>query len=350
MAPDPSLALTVVFILIAIVLVFLNAFFVASEFAIVKVRRTRLEELAGKGVASAKMSLMLVDRLDDYLSATQLGITLVSLALGWIGEASFFNLFMILWPSPENFNPMTMHAVSTAISFFIITLLHVVLGELVPKSMAIQRAEQLTLALAKPLHWFFILAKPLIMTFTSIANVVLRMIGFGQSEEPPLSEEELKLVMKDSKDDGVISDSEAQIINRAFSFADKRVNEIMISLDKVQYISLEKTFEENKKTILSRNHTRFPVCRVDMRDVVGVVNMKDLRFLEEESNDLFIKGMRTPMYVDASLKQDKLMKLCSEKRIHMGIVQDSDQNNVGIVTLEDVLEQLVGEIFDEHGN
>lgn len=350
MDPDPSLGLTVLFIFVAIVLVFFNAFFVAAEFAIVKVRRTRLEELNGQGVASAKMSLILVDRLDDYLSATQLGITLVSLALGWIGEASFFNLFMILWPEGSGFSPMTIHAMATGISFFIITLLHVVLGELVPKSMAIQRAEKLTLALAWPLHCFFILAKPLIVTFTSIANVVLRLIGFGQSEEAPLSEEELKLVMKDSKEDGVISDTEAQIINRAFSFADKRVIDIMIPVEKIQYISMTRTFEENKKTILSKNHTRFPVCRTDMREVVGVVNMKDLRFLEEESNDLFIKGMRTPMYVDAGVKQDKFMKLCSEKRIHLGIVQDSYRNNIGIVTLEDVLEQLVGEIQDEHGN
>lgn len=350
MDPDPSLALTLFFVLVAIVLVFFNAFFVAAEFAIVKVRRTRLEELEGQGVAQAKMSLMLVDRLDDYLSATQLGITLVSLALGWIGEASFFNLIKILWPASSSLSAITIHAIATAISFFIITLLHVVLGELVPKSMAIQRAEKMTLILAKPLHWFFVIAKPLIMTFTSIANVVLRWIGFGHAEEPPLSEEELKLVMEDSKDDGIITDTEAQIINRAFSFADKRVIDIMIPLEKIQHISLARTFEENKQVILSRNHTRFPVCRSSMEDVVGVINMKDIRFHEEESNELFIKAMRTPMYVDAGIKQDRFMKMCSEKRVHLWIVQDSDKNNIGIVTLEDVLEQIVGEIYDEHGN
>jgi CBS domain containing-hemolysin-like protein len=348
--PAPSLFLTFVFIIIAILLVFLNAFFVAAEFAIVKVRRTRLQELEGQGVKSAKEALILVDKLDDYLSATQLGITLVSLALGWIGEASFFNLFLILVP-PDAFNPEVYHFIAAAISFFIITMLHVVLGELVPKSMAIQRAEKITLKIAYPLQIFYQISKPLILTFSFFANAILKWMGYHDTGEEALTEEELKMVMRDSKDEGVISDSEAQIINRAFSFTDKRAVDIMIPIERVQYVSMARTFEENKAIILSKMHTRFPVCTTDMTDVIGIVNMKDIRFVDEKDNDIFTSVMRKVMYVYPEMKQDRLMKLFSEKRLHIAVVRDSKTNqNLGIVSLEDVLEQLVGEIQDEHGH
>lgn len=348
----PNLYLTLIFIVIALVLVFCNAFFVAAEFAIVKIRRTRLEELAGQGVRSAKSALLMVDKLDDYLSATQLGITLVSLALGWIGEESFYNLFLIFWPI-EHGHTDAVHFIAAGFSFFVITLLHVVLGELVPKSMAIQRAEKITLAIAYPLQLFYKISKPLIHTFTFLANSVLRLIGYHNAEEPALSEEELKMVMRDSKDEGVISDSEAQIINRAFSFSDKRALDIMIPVERVLYISLARSYEENKKIILSKMHTRFPVCNTDMTDVIGIVNMKDMRFLDldDEGNHVFTDAMRKVMYVYPEMKQDRLMRLFSEKRLHLAIVRESkDNKNLGIVTLEDVLEELVGEIVDEHGN
>jgi CBS domain containing-hemolysin-like protein len=350
MDPAPGLIITLVFIFLAFLLILLNAFFVAAEFAIVKVRRTRLEELTGQGVRRAKDAIILVDELDEYLSATQLGITLVSLALGWIGEESFYSLFKIIWP-PTVASENVHHIIAGGISFFIITTLHVVLGELVPKSMAIQRAEQITLVIAKPLRLFYKTSRPLIRTFTAMASAVLGWIGYGESEEPPLSEEELKIVMRDSNDEGVITDSEAQIINRAFSFSDKNAMDIMISKEKTQYISLARSYEENKEVIMSKMHTRFPVCRVDMDDVMGIVNMKDLRFITTEDNSVFETAMRKVMYVYPEMKQDRLMKLFTEKRLHLAVVRDNkSERNLGIVALEDVLEQLVGEIMDEHGN
>jgi CBS domain containing-hemolysin-like protein len=350
MDPAPGLVITLVFIFLALLLILLNAFFVAAEFAIVKVRRTRLEELSGQGVATAKAAILLVDQLDEYLSATQLGITLVSLALGWIGEESFYSLFRIIW-TPEVGSQPAYHVIAGGVSFFIITTLHVVLGELVPKSMAIQRAEQITLVIARPLRIFYKTSKPLIQSFTWLANTILGWIGYGESEEPPLSEEELKIVMRDSNDEGVISDSEAQIINRAFSFSDKTAVDIMISKEKTQFISLARSFEENKAIVMSKMHTRFPVCRVDMDDVLGIVNMKDLRFITKEENSIFEDSMRKVMYVYPEMKQDRLMKLFSEKRLHLAVVRDNkSERNLGIVALEDVLEQLVGDIRDEHGN
>jgi CBS domain containing-hemolysin-like protein len=352
MLTAPNLSLTLLYIALSFVLVFLNAFFVAAEFAIVKVRRTRLKELEGQGVAAARISILCVDNLDEYLSATQLGITLVSLALGWVGEQSFFNLFVILFPEKlSGVETGQFHAVAIGLSFFIITFLHVVLGELVPKSMAIQKAEKITLFISRPLRIFYRIAKPLINTFTAVANLILKAIGYHNAEEPALSEEELKIVVQESHEEGVLSASEAQIINKAFEFADKRARDIMIPCEKVQYISLSRSFEENKQTILSRNHTRFPVCRTDMSTLLGIINMKDLRFITNWSNDVFVENMEPPLFVEPSLREDRLMKIFSEKKMHLAVVKDPrNQKILGIVTLEDVLEQIVGEIIDEHGN
>ncbi|RYZ99513.1 MAG: HlyC/CorC family transporter, partial [Proteobacteria bacterium] len=350
--PPPDLAVTGIFILCSFLLVGLNGFFVAAEFAIVKVRRTRLEELVGLGNAAAARSILLVDQLDEYLSATQLGITLVSLALGWMGEEAFFNLFRILFPALIDSNA-TAHGVAVGASFFFITVLHVVLGELVPKSMAIQQAEKITLWISRPLHIFYLIAKPLIHAFTSLANFVLRLLGYHGLEELPLSEEELKMVMKESHEDGVISESEAQIINRAFSFSDKVAADIMIPAEKVQYLSLQRTLDQNMKITEKRMYTRFPLADHNFTNVVGVVHMKDAwrELSEDESNEAFRKVARKPVFVDPKLKQDRIMKIFKDTRSHLAIVQDPlTKKNVGIVTMEDVLEGIVGEILDEHGN
>jgi len=349
----PSTPLTLFYIFLSLILVGLNGFFVASEFAIVKVRRTRLQELAGQGVKAARISIMCVDQLDEYLSATQLGITLVSLALGWLGEEAFFNLFVILFPEYLTLGTGPYHTAAIALSFFIITMLHVVLGELVPKSMAIQKAEKITMLIAKPLRWFYIGAKPLINVFTLFANIILRRIGYQGLEEPPLSEEELKLVMKESHEDGVISESEAQIITKAFGFSAKRAADIMIPAEDVQYLSMDRTLDKNMEVTELRNFTRFPLTHNGFNSLIGVVHMKDaLKELSKTgSNEAFRKTARPPILIDPKMRQDKIMKVLKDARSHLAVVQDpSTKENLGIVTLEDILEDLVGEILDEHGN
>ncbi len=354
MEPPPSLSLTLLYILISLTLVAFNAFFVAAEFAIVKVRRTRLEELAGQGIASARISILCVDQLDEYLSATQLGITLVSLALGWIGEESFFNLIVLLFPpGPLGAEEGVYHLISAGTSFFLITMLHVVLGELVPKSMAIQSAEKITLAVSKPLRWFYWGARPLINVFTWIANVILKRLGYFGFEEPAVSENELKIMMKESHEDGIISESEAQIINRAFEFSDKRTSDIMIPSERVEYLSLERPFEGNLAVTRKKMHTRFPLTKNGLDSVVGVVHMKDVLHLWQVNaqNDAFEKAARPAIFVEPGLPQDRLMKLLKEKRGHLAVVRDPKTlKTLGIVTMEDILEELVGEIQDEHGN
>jgi CBS domain containing-hemolysin-like protein len=351
--PEPHLTVTLLFILLSLVLVALNGFFVAAEFAIVKVRRTRLKELEGQGVAKARISLLMVDQLDEYLSATQLGITLVSLGLGWVGEESFYNLFALSFPDLVALNPNRFHAIALGISFFIITMLHVVLGELVPKSMAIQRAEQVTLIISKPLSYFYRFARPLISAFTALANAILRLLGFYQLEEDVLSEDELKMVLKDSHDDGVISQSEAEIIQLAFSFSDKRAIDIMIPKNQVQILSLDLTVEENLRAMQIKKHTRFPLIQGSFENIIGIVHVKDvfLKSIDEPSNEFFVKIMRPVLFIDPSMRQDKIMRLFKEKRTHLAVVRDPiKKENIGIVALEDILEELVGDIVDEHGN
>ncbi len=351
--PLPELYHTLFFSVISLVLVFLNGFFVAAEFAIVKVRRTRLKELEGKGISAARISILCVDQLDEHLSATQLGITLVSLALGWVGEKSFYNILFLIFPDMALKYGLEFHAVSLGLSFFIITLLHVVLGELVPKSMAIQKAEKITLLIARPLRWFFLMAKPLIMAFTVMANMILRLFGFNGDSDAHMSEAELKMVLKDSHNEGVISDSEAQIINRAFEFSDKRACDIMIPGHQVQTLNLERNIEDNLKITQQRMYTRFPLIKDSFQNVIGIVHMKDalLKLRDTNDNRALSATARLVTYVAPFLKQDKLMKILNEKRTHLAIVQDpTTKENLGIVTLEDILEDLVGEIIDEHGN
>lgn len=337
----------------SVALVLLNGLFVAAEFAIVKVRRTRLEELAGQGISSARISILCVDRLDEYLSATQLGITVSSLALGWIGEEAFSTLLSSVGHGMFELAPGTRHLVATVLSFFFITLLHVVLGELVPKRIAIQNAEKTILWVSRPLRAFYLFTRPLIRFFGKLADFALRVFGYRTVEEAPISEQELKLVMEDSKQDGVISESEAQIISRAFEFSDKRVGDIMVPIERVQFISSARPLEENLATVRTRMHTRFPLCDSDFNTVKGIVHMKDVwpQLLQQLSNEAFGKCSRAPIFVESNLRQDQLLKLFQSCRAHMAVVQDPrTRTNVGIVTLEDVLEGIVGEIRDEHGN
>lgn len=349
---NPDLYLTLAYIALSLLLVGLNGFFVAAEFAIVKVRRTRLEELADKGVAAARISILCVDQLDEYLSATQLGITLVSLGLGWIGEESFYTLLEIMFPEYVNANNSVAHTLAVGLSFFIITMLHVVLGELVPKSMAIQKAEKITLIISQPLRWFYFIAKPLIVTFTWIANQLLFRIGFSGADEPPLSEEELKIVMRESHEEGIISESEAHIISKAFEFSDKRALDIMIPADKVQFLSLEKTREQNIALIREKMFTRYPLAESQNLDTVfGIVHIKDAwrNFDDGKDNQWFEDIVRPVVFISPTMRQDRIMKIFKEKKSHMAIVREPMSMKVlGIVTLEDILEELVGDIQDEH--
>jgi len=332
------------FILAALTLVFVNGVFVAAEFAIVRVRRTRLEELVGEGTEAAKRAILIVDHVSEYLAVTQIGITAASLGVGWLGEDSFARLFVLLLPATR-VPSGTLHVAATVLAFLLITAIHLVLGELVPKNLAIRRAEHLLLFLAQPLQILHFALRPAIRLFEKLSSWILHCMGHGAISPLPLTEEELKLVLMDSHEEGVITRGEANIIVRAFEFADKQAEEIMIPAERVDFISLSRSLQENLDVAKKHMHARLPLCSTGLDSVVGIVSMKDVWPLlqHEESNTAFERASRRQIRIPVDLPQDGILKLFQEGHCQMGIVCDrSDAKTLGIVNLEDVLESLIG--------
>ena len=327
-------------------LVVVNGVFVAAEFAIVRVRRTRLEELAGEGKEAAKNAILLVDGVTEYLAVTQIGITAASLGVGWFGENAFARLFILLLPEGR-IPTAVIHVAAGVLAFLLITTMHVVLGELVPKNLAIRRTEHLLLVLARPLQILHFVLRPLHWFFERLSSWTLRRLGQGEVPRTPLSEEELKLVLTDSHEEGVLTAGEARIMLRAFEFADKDAQEILIAPEHVDFISLSRSFEENLAVLRRHMHARLPVCRTGLDSVVGTIGMKDAwpHLLREKSNAVFERAARPPIKIPVDLPQDGILRLLQEGHGQMGIVRDrDDEKTLGIVTLEDVLEAMVGDV------
>jgi CBS domain containing-hemolysin-like protein len=344
MLEDTLKLLLSVFATLALVLV--NGVFVAAEFAIVRVRRTRLEELAGLGTEAARRAILVVDYVSEYLAVTQIGITAASLGVGWFGERTFAGLFLLLFPE-SRLPSAIIHAAAATLAFLLITTMLVVVGELVPKNLGIRRAEDLLLFLARPLQILHIVLRPIHRLFETLSTWILRRLGHGAVSQQSFTEDELKLVLMDSHEEGVITEGEAKIIIRAFEFADKQAEEIMIPAERVDYISLARAFEQNLEAARKHMHARLPLCRAGLDSVEGVVSMKDVWPLLriEESNAAFERASRPSIKVPLDLSQDGILRLFQEGRGQLGIVRDrDDQKTLGIVTLEDVLESLIGDV------
>jgi len=333
-------------ILAAVGLVLVNGVFVAAEFAIVRVRRTRLEELAGRGADAARRAILVVDSVSEYLAITQIGITAASLGVGWFGEDAFARLFVMLLGA-SRVSSVVVHLTAAALAFLLITMMHVVLGELVPKNLGIRRAEHLLLALARPLQILHIVLRPIHRLFERLSTGILRWMGHGSVSEPALTEDELKLVLKDSHEEGVITAGEATIIIRALEFADQQAEQIMIPAERVAFMSLSRAVEQNLDVARKTMHARLPLCRTGLDSVMGVVSMKDAWPLlrVESSNAALERVVRPVIRIPRDLSQDGILKLFQEGHGQMGIVRDGDdERTLGIVTLEDVLEALVGDV------
>lgn len=331
-------------------LVMVNGVFVAAEFAMVRVRRTRLEELAGEGKEAAKRAILLVDHVGEYLAITQIGITAASLGVGWLGESSFARLLSFLFP-PSRVPSAILQLAATMVAFLLITTIHVVLGELVPKNLAIRKAEQLLLVFARPLQILHTALWPQLRLFEKLSSWILRCMGHGTVSQPPLTEEELKLVLMDSHEDGVVTAGEAKIIVQAFEFADKQAAEIMIPAERVDFISVARSLEQNLEVARQHMHARLPLCRNGLDSVVGVISMKDVWPLLriEESNAAFERAARPLIRIPFDLSQDQILRLFQEGHGQMGIVRDrGDLKTLGVVTLEDVLESLLGDVREAH--
>jgi CBS domain containing-hemolysin-like protein len=333
-------------IAVVLVLVFLNATWVAAEFAIVRVRRTRLEELAGQGVEAAKQAILVVDGISDYLALTQIGITVASLAVGWVAEDAVVQVLGLLRSSHDQGSGLV-HGLGIALAFTVVAVLHVVLGEQVPKLLAVRSAESYVLFLARPLRIAHICLRPFLRILERMSAWIMHRLGHGVAAHRPLSEDELKLVLAESHKGGIVSDGEAAIIVRAFEFADKQSEEIMIPSDRVSYLSLDRSVEQNLDAARAQMHARLPLCRSGLDSVIGTVSMKDAWPLleQERSNAAFQQVCRPPISIPLNFSQEEILKAFQVNRGQMGIVRDlSGQRTLGIVTLEDVLESLVGDV------
>ena len=333
-------------------LVFANAFFVVSEFSIVKIRRTKLEELAHAGNKRAVTALKITEHLNTYLSAIQLGITLASLGLGWIGEPAVSRLIEDLIGGIFSENRILLHSVSFGIAFGFITLLHVVLGELVPKSLAIIHTESYVLKIAPVLYWFNKIFTPFIWVFDHVSIGILKLAGVNTSgeEEEVHSEEEIKLIIDASQKDGVIDDTEGEIIQNAISFSEIDAHEIMIPRQDIKCIYKSMSFDEVLNFVKATSHTRYPLCDTDKDTIVGMVHIRDiLEHNDERGNKDFLNHItRKILFVSEYKSISEVLNQMMAQHIHLAIVVDEYGGTAGLLSMEDILEELVGDILDEH--
>lgn len=342
-------------ILIVFLLVFMNGFFVATEFAMVKVRKSRIETLVLEGDKSAKNTLKVVNDLNSYLSACQLGITLASLGLGWVGEPAvsdmlmpLFNLFHL----PES----AVHSISFVLGFALITGFHIVLGELAPKSLAIISAEKIAMYTALPLILFYKLTYPIMWAFNHSTNLVLKIFGISQVDEHEAAhtDEEIKLLVEDSYKHGLIDKTELTFVDNIFDFSETTVKEVMIPRTDMSCIYLEDSFDEIIAYALEEQLTRYPVCKESKDNIVGFIHIKDLYKQKIEGNTQNIQDIiREVKFVPKSMSISELLKVFKKEKAQMAIVIDEYGGTSGLVTNEDILEEIVGEIqdeFDEEGD
>ena len=322
----------------------------AAEFSLVKVRKTRLAELSEAGSPRAKVALDVASQLDAYLSACQLGITLSSLGLGWIGEPAIASLLEPLFTGIAGWNPIYTHTIAITIAFSIISLLHIVLGELVPKSIAIQRAESTALATAGFLKAFYWICYPVIRALNGLANFVLRIWGIEPANEADLShsEEELRMLVDASQKHGYLDKMEGKLLDNVFEFSDRNASEVMVPRQDMVCIFIQDTFEEILGVIKKYGHTRYVLCDDDKDHVLGLIHMRDIIRLQETPGEKDItKIMREILAVPEGMPISHLVQRMRSQRSHMAIIVDEFGGSAGLVTLEDMLEELVGEIYDE---
>jgi len=339
------------YLLLAGFLVLLNAFFVAAEFAIVKVRATRVQEMIREGARGATATLRAIENLDATLSATQLGITLASLGLGWVGEPALAHLIAPALGLVGIWSPAVVHSVALTMAFAIITYLHVVVGELAPKSLAIQRPAEVARVVAPPLLLFHRVFYPALWLLNTSSNTFLRLLGITPPPPSDLahSEEELRLLLAESQRIGALSPSKRKLLENVFDYTRRSAKHIMVPRAEIVSLSLAQPLHENLEIIRQSQHTRYPLCESDIDHVVGMIHSKDLLLPAEdlkEPTDL-LKIKRDILFVPESRSLELLQRDFQQRHVHMAIVVDEYGGTSGLVTLEDILEEIVGEIQDE---
>lgn len=349
---NPNILEIFIKLLAVAVLIALTAFFVASEFAIVKVRSSRINQLIEEGNKSALAAKKVISHIDEYLSACQLGITVTALGLGWLGEPTVEAILEPLfhrWGVEESLS----HILSFVIAFASVTFLHVVIGELAPKTVAIQKAEEITLLFSKPLILFYRILYPFIWVLNGSARVLTGMFGLKPASETEMahSEEELRIILSESYKSGEINQSEYKYVNQIFEFDERNANEIMVPRTEMTVIEIGMPLLEVVELIQEEQYTRYPVIDGDKDNVVGMVNIKRLytaTITEKNVSELTVDSFVTPVIrvLETIPIHDLLLKMQKE-RIHMAVLTDEYGGTAGLVTVEDILEEIVGEIRDE---
>jgi CBS domain containing-hemolysin-like protein len=352
---DPDLSgFDIAFRLLAVlVLVAANGFFVAAEFALVSVRRTRIDELVQERKPLAREVARALDDIDAYIAATQLGITMASIGLGWIGEPALAAMIEPLFEGlPRTWQIISSHTAAIAVAFAIITALHIVLGELAPKTVAIQKAEKTALFVALPTHWFLVLFRPAISGLNALGRAILRLFGFepvAAGHHVAHTEEELKMIVTQSTKAGVLAPVEEELIHRIFEFADLTANQIMIPRTEIVALPLSVGRDQLQRTLPDHGFTRYPVYDGSLDNVVGVVNVKDLiPLLLEGGGPVDLRHvMRAPLLLPESIRVFRLLEAMQKNRKHIVVLIDEFGGTAGIATLRDVLERIVGEVRSE---
>lgn len=340
--------ITALYIALVFLLVLANGFFVASEFALVGVRRSRIEMLAEQGSASAIRLLRLLNNLNGYISATQLGITMASLALGWIGEPVFAHILEA--PLKGRVSDITLHTISFAVAFTIITFLHIVLGELAPKTLALERAEKVALAISWPMEAFYkIFYWPIrMLDWAGIRTV--RLFGLHPSGEHAsvYTEDELRHLIDISQKSGHVNPDKQKLINRVFEFADVSVREAMVPRTQVYSVPITAALEETRDAFRSSGFSRLPVHGANVDDIRGVAYRKDFDMGRADARHFSLeKLLRQPSFIPETASAGQALRQMQSARVHFLFVVNEHGGIEGILTLEDLLEEIVGEIDDE---
>jgi CBS domain containing-hemolysin-like protein len=337
-------------LLLVLVLVILNGIFVAAEFSLVKVRQSRLTQLVSEGNKMAGYALKVNKKLDSYLSATQFGITLASLGLGWVGEPAISELLVEPLMYQMGITDHTLiSTVSVIIGFSIITFLHIVLGELAPKSLAIQKTESSALLLSAPLMFFYNLFMPFIWVLNASANGLLRLVGVEPATEGEAahSEEEIRILMNQSAKSGVIDKDEMKLMDNIFEFSDLLAREVMLPRTDMDVLYSNLSLEENMRIITETRHSRYPVACEDKDRIIGFIHITDLLFAPlEQQNDLTTL-VRPILNVPESMEISHALRLMQKNKAQLTLVVDEYGGTAGLLTAEEILEEIVGDLHDE---
>ncbi|MFM9280310.1 hemolysin family protein [Paenibacillus jiagnxiensis] len=336
-------------LLLFALLIVLSGFFVATEFAIIKIRSSRVDQLVVENRKNAKALRTVVNNLDGYLSACQLGITITALGLGWLGEPTVVKILEPVF-TKVGISGDFGHILAFIISFIIVTYLHVVIGELAPKTLAIRKAETVSLLTSPPIIWFNRIMYPFIWLLNGSANRLVRLFGLkpASEHEEAHSQEEIQIILSESVESGKINNTEYGYVNRIFAFDETVAKEIMVPRTDMVCLYTNRSLKENMQTIYDEQYTRFPVATESKDQIIGMINTKQF-FLEHDRNpDLDFKSLIHPILtVPEVIPVNDLLKRMQKEQVHIALLVDEYGGTSGIITIEDILEEIVGEIRDE---